>query len=369
MKNNYTGRFFYNADANPWGDGATEIVNKEETAAAATDDSATGDQGTEQQTENTGSDAPGETATTATATETNTKTEAAAVPAVVKDWRETVSNDDLFAHVKSKLDRATLLKAAGIEDDVIKAIEYKDATGDWTDYLRIKSTDYAKLSPQQLIEIELRKEFSDLDKEDFEAVLNDELAQYKLDREDYPENSEEARLGRIKLTRRTEAIRARLTEEQNALKAPEKQADTTAQDREVHREKVAVTVRNSDVVKNLTNSKLISYGAGEEAFNYEVKENADSLIDAAITAAAQQETLPTEAEISKMVKTLAYHLNPEAVEKALIDHGKIVGNRDVRKEMANTQAGAGYTSGEFKNMSDAELLANSGTIRQKSVDY
>ncbi len=362
MRTNNTVPFFYSPDDNPWGTGGATIVNKDaeqddvvdviepEPTPAAPDPEPT----------------PAEPEPAAQPA-AQTEPPAAAAPVIpepVKDWRETVSSDELLSEVTKKADRKALLKAAGIDEETIKAIEFREANGgNWNEYLRVKNTDYKALDAQQLIEMDLREKYPALDNKKFAIVLKNELRKYNLDRDEHDENSEEAVLGAIMLDKDSDSIRAKYIEKQDSLKAPEKQPDTTAQDREVFQREITDTIRNSDAVRNLQSSKLISFGTGEEAFNYEVKTEVSQLVDATITAAHQNGQKPSDAEISKMVKTLAYHINPEAVEKALIDHGKILGNKEVRREVANTQPNSETSTTNFENLSDAELLAKSGKVR------
>jgi hypothetical protein len=56
-----------------------------------------------------------------------------------------------------------------------------------------------------------------------------------------------------------------------------------------------------------------------------------------------------------------------AYEKALVDHGKILGERAVRKEAVNpAPGGQGSTPPPTPPMNDAELLRSAGTIRNKA---
>jgi hypothetical protein len=282
-------------------------------------------------------------------------------PEPIKDWRETVSNDDLINEVKKKLDRTALLKAAGIDDEVIKAIEYKESNGgNWDEYLQVKGTDYEKIGFEKLIEMDLREKYKGLDNNKFNIVLKNELKKYNLDRNDYEEDSEEAILGGIMLEKDAAAIKAKYIEKQNSLKAPEKIPDNTAQVREQFQQQVAATVRNSETVKNLSAKNLISFGEGEEVFNYEIKD-ARQLIDTAISVASNNDSLPDEAQIRETIEGLALFANKAEITKALINHGKILGERAVRKEAANVTPGGqtvtpvtqtGVTNIAFKKYSD-----------------
>lgn len=366
MKTNRSVPFFYDADPNPWGGGGAMVINHDNDTDTAVDDEPQEDTA-EEPTDEVAKETPAEV-----------KPEVKADPIIepvksaepiiepVKDWRETVSHDDLLAEIKKKFDRTALLKAAGIDEDTIKAIDFKESNGgDWNEYLRVKNTDYTKLAPEQLIEMNLRERKSGVDNKKFQILLKNELKKYNLDREEFAEDSEEAIIGEDALKEDADAIRVKFVEKQNSLKAPEKAPDTTAQDREISQTKITDHIRNSEAVKNLHTNKLIPYGAGDEAFNYEVTE-VDRLVDATITAAIQNGQTPTDAEITKMVKTLAYHVNPEAVEKALIDHGKVIGTRNVRKDASNSQSNTETTSTVVENLTDAEILGRSGKVRNSN---
>lgn len=368
MKVNNSVPFYYSPDDNPWGSGGALIVNKEDTDVL--------DDPIDDALEDVFKE-PAEVTETAVIDPVETteekqpdpvappaETVVAPVIEAPKDWRETVSNDDLVTEIRKKLDRKALLTAAGIDEETIKAIEYKESNGgDWNEYLKIKNTDYAKLAPQQLIEMDLKERYAGIDNKRFQIVLKNELRKYNLDRDDFTEESEEAILGSIMLDKDSDQIRAKYLEKQNGLKAPEKQPDTTAQDREIFQQQITANIRNSEPVKNLLSTKLIPFGLGEEAFNYEVKSEVNRIIEATVTASVNNGNNPSEADIAKMFKTLAYHSDPEGVEKALIDHGRILGNRAVRKEVSNTQANESTTSTNFENLSDAELLARAGRVR------
>jgi hypothetical protein len=349
-------RFMYSADEdNAWSGGGAAIVNKTGEEIEEVEE-------IEEEVKNeTVEETKEETPEAAAEVVPEVAKEVAKEPEVGKDWRETVSQEELIAEVTKKLDRQALLRAAGIDEETIKAIEYKEATGDWEQYLKIKNTDYTKLSREQLIEMDLRERKPNADNKKFQILLKAELEKYKLDREDYDEDSIEAIVGEDSLEEDSAIIRARYIEKQSSFKAPEKQPDTTAQDREVFQQQVTDIIRNSDTVKNLQTNKLLPFGVGEEAFNYEVGE-VSKLVDATITATIQSGQNPTNADINKMVKTLVYHIDPEAIEKALINHGKILGNRDVRKEVSNTKANTATTPTNYENLSDADLLAMSGKI-------
>lgn len=284
------------------------------------------------------------------------------VVAPVKDWRETVSDDDLITQVKSKFDRMALLKAAGIDEETIKAIEYKERTGGWDDYLKIKNTDYKAVAPEKLVELDLREKYKNLDNKRFEIVLKNELKKYNLDRDEVDENSEEAILGNIMLEQDAEAIRSKYIEKQQSLTAPAKQVEA-AQQPNVMQQQITDTIRNSATVKTLSASRMISFGEGDEAINYEIQDSTQ-LIDTAISAATQNGVVPTEAQIKDMVEGLALFANKNQILKTILNHGKILGEKSVRKEAANVKPNSETAGAAQEKLSDAGALARNGVMKR-----
>lgn len=253
----------------------------------------------------------------------------------VKDWRETATIDEIVEFAKSKADRTALLKAAGVDEETIKAIDFKEANGGkWDEYLSVKNTDYTKYSPEKLIELGLKEKYKNLDERQFGVILKSELSKYHLNRELYDEDSDEAVLGNIMLKEDSDLILSKFIERQEGLKAPEKQSDTKAKELETLSVKITDDFKNSQPVKELVSSKLISFGKGDESFNYEPKD-IDMLVSSAVASAVQQGQVPSNEEIAKTIKVLAYLFDPEGIENALINQGKEINSKSVRAEAVN----------------------------------
>lgn len=289
------------------------------------------------------------------------------VETVAADWRTTVTNEDLIAEAVKKIPREQLLKAANIDEETLQAILFKEANnGDWGEYLRVKNTDYSKLSKEQLVEMDLREKYKALDQRKFAVVLKNHLSKYNLDREDFTEDSDEAVLGEVMLDTDSSEILAKLLDKQNSLKPPEKQPDTTAHDREVLQQEITGVIRNSEPIKSLSTTKILSFGEGDEAFNYEITHDVNTLVQAATTAAIQNGKAPTDAEISWMLKTLTFHMDANKVINALLNHGKTLGKKAIRKNVVNTHDNSSTAPGSKSNYTDdASLLAGTGRIVNK----
>jgi hypothetical protein len=256
------------------------------------------------------------------------------IPEPARDWRETVTNDELISTAKAKLDRKQVLSAYGVDEETQKLIDFIDAGGNRQEYLRIRGTDYANLAPEQLIEMDIKEKYPTIDNKTLQIVLKKELAKYNLDREDFPEDSDEAQLGKFLLAEDSNGIRAKYITKQESLKAPERQPDTSAQDREVLQKQITDTIRNSEPVKALVTNKYISVGAGDEAFNFPI-DNVDNVMTAVLGAAANSGVPPNDTDLQGIIQTFAFHTNPKAYNDALIAHGKNLKAKQEAKEVRN----------------------------------
>lgn len=355
--------FFYSPDAN-------EMISysemMEQTQGAEEVPETLTEQATEQIAETT-------TNETVAATEPSTsEPEKVTQAAPIQDWRELVSPEDLMTEATKRVDRNAFLKAAGIpenlmslvgkiDEETIKFLEFKVAGGDAHEYLRIKNTDYEKLSPSQLLEMEIKERYPKIDTKTFNIVLKKELSKYNLDREEFPDESDEATIGEFMLKEDTDKIRAKYIDKQNSLKAPEPKPDTTAQDRAIVQQQVTDIVRNSGTVKELQTSKNLTFGEGDEAFNFEVK-NVDQIVNAVMSAALQNGNNPTEADVKDMISTFAIHADKKAFIQSLISYGKTLGEKSVSKELRNVQPGTSTTNAQAGYKSTAEALAKEGRL-------
>ena len=99
---------------------------------------------------------------------------------------------------------------------------------------------------------------------------------YYLNREDYPEDSDEAEYGQEQLRLDGENKRRSFIEEQEKFKAPEPKSDLDATKKEADLQQQQATlssaVMNNDATKNLQTAKAIKFGEGEESFNYPIKD-------------------------------------------------------------------------------------------------
>jgi len=294
-------------------------------------------------------------------------------PPPVTSWKESVTDEELLGHVAEKFQKPALLKTLGVPEHLIGAFdkitpeiakyaEYVASGGNPTEYLRIVNTDYKAMSELQLIELDLRERHPDLDQNKFQILLKSELKKYNLDRDDYAENSDEAVVGEIALKKDADKVRERYLQKQSELKAPALQPDTRAQEQAEKVKQITDTVRNSVAVKELQANKKLLFGVGADAFPLEIQDF-DGIVNSIISASIEAGKPLADADAIRLAKTVTFHNNMDAIEKAWSAHMKAVVEAAIRKEDRNA-APPGTTPAPTnpQNKSAGNLLATEGQI-------
>lgn len=190
----------------------------------------------------------------------------------------------------------TIFKALGFDDNkanFVKELQEADPklvgimqaykSGTLGEYVRELSTDYQKMSAEEVMRHQLRREYPKASDKALEALYEAEIVEkYKLDPDKYDEP--EVEKGKLLLEAKAERYRDEFTANQEKFllpKAPEPkkevQPDNTAdiqrQQIEAYRRELSETPYTKDIIAN----KTITIGEGAEAFKYPVDPN--SLID------------------------------------------------------------------------------------------
>ena len=256
----------------------------------------------------------------------------AEVPAT--DWRKSLKE------VLKDTDKYEAFKELGLTDFEIGMLKYKEKTGDYTPYLEVKSVDYAKMTPEQLIKADMQKKYPGMNERALNFKYNKDLEEkYYLNRDDFPEDSDEAIYGQEQLRIDAEQKRKQFIEEQQQFKAPEPQPDLDATNREAdlqrQRASLGESVMNNPFTKSLQANKYITFGEGEESFNYPV-EDVQSLVDTALSAIVNSGyTDASKLNAEVFYKQLAYGKDPAKFEKELINHGRNLSKKDLQNELQN----------------------------------
>lgn len=248
------------------------------------------------------------------------------------DWKKAIKD--------SNPDKYEVLKEMGYTDWTIDMIKYADKTGSWDDYINAKSADYSKMTPEQLIKLDMKRQYPGMNERALNFKYNKDLEQkYYLNREDYPEDSDEAVYGQEQLRIDGEQKRKQFIEEQQQFKAPEPQPDLDATNREAdlqrQRASLGESIMNNAFTKSLQANKYLTFGEGEESFNYPV-EDVQSLVDTALNAIVNSGyTDISKLDVEVFYKQLLLGKDMKAYEKAFADHIRNVSKKKLQDELQN----------------------------------
>lgn len=298
---------------------------------------------------------------------------APAAPEPPKPWYETATQEEIFTHGLSKFDKPALLKSLGvpehlipamdkIDPEIVKYAEFVAGGGNKNEYLRLTGTDFAGMGELQLLEMDIKEKNPGIDPQTLQIVLKRELAKYNLDRDAFVEGSEDAEYGKYLLKQDSAAIRQRYLDKQAGLKAPAAAPDTKAQERALLQTQITESVHNSAAVKNLQTTKKLTYGEGEDALQFEVTD-LDGIVSQVVSASIDSGKPLSDTEITRLAKTVNYHRNQEAIEKAWLAHVKANADAKFQKEVRNVAPGVEVLpNGQQQNKSNATIIATEGKI-------
>lgn len=211
------------------------------------------------------------------------------------------------------------------EDDFLKnfASAYRNHQ-DPTKVLSLMTTDFSKMSPQELVKYDLRERYPDVSERVFERLLEEEYSKYGIDENaltDEDEDSPDVELMNL----RTREIRQRLTESREKFLASTPSAQTSAE-----YEKFINFVKSHPATQSLAEQKVV-FGD----FNYAVDK--DSLLEYAIDGQKFFDMFNHEGQVNldKFYKVAAFAKDPDAFLKAQNAHAVAKAKIEWLKELKN----------------------------------
>lgn len=268
-----------------------------------------------------------------------------------------------------------LLKAKGLDDFAINALDYYTKEGDMSPYLEAKSVDFSKMSDEQIMMYDLQKQHKELTTDELNLLFEDAvLDKYKLDPEVYDVTANTTKAAQLRLKLDAKEKRDKFIESQKAFKAPERSGKSEmdklndeheawqAEQTKKHNEFVEF-VNKDDNSKNLIQNKKVVLGEGDEAFNFEVADP-QAIVKSAYTNDFLNSFKDKEgkARLDEWNRVVNYAYNRKAVEKALIDHGKTLGKVEAFKEKTNAIEHESTATGGKENLTPAQALAKQGRV-------
>ncbi len=308
--------------------------------------------------------------------------------APVINWKdEAIKNKkELFPLLGIDEDTINLSRELAQDEFLKKAIIYRKENGNLTPFIEAATKDWDKISHDQLVMDDLKKQYSkSLSPEKAEKLAKSEFNKRFSFKEDEllseEENAELAELNSIKLESEGERIRNERKAEQKQFMDSVKPIDRNAEIAKISKEREESDrkefeafknqIESSPVMAKLFSDKKIVIGANGNSFNYTV--NPDAI---------KEQTLDTNKfygqfwdgdkfNQEKWNRVAAYSLDPLAYDAALINHGRSLGTKDiVEKELENADDKNRPQPNQVKAKSLAKAFAEGGeTISMESLGY
>jgi len=264
--------------------------------------------------------------------------------------------------------KASFVSELGEIDPKMVGILQAYKNGNLGDYVRELSTDYNQMSDEDVMRLQLQKDYPKASKEVLDALYESEIIErYKLDPDAFTEA--DVNKGKLLLSAKAGKIREELiANQQNYLlpKPPEqKQPDNTAeieakQRMDAYRDGLTQHPYTKDIITN----KYITLGEGEEKFNYPTE--AQPLIEVLTNPQKWAETMwdtdTGEPKIQHQLAVAAFALDSEKFLSEYAKHLKAVGAKQVIDPIENAKPPGSATpaKSEAAPESLAALMAKAG---------
>jgi hypothetical protein len=317
--------------------------------------------------------------------------EAATIPVVEEKPQTTITWQEVL---KQQQPDTVLKELLGVDDtkigllktvkdlppQVVGLIDTWKSNGDLVAYLKEMTTDYSKMSSEDVMRSQFRLEYPRATEKAIEALFKKEIIEaYQLDPDKY--SDEEVEEGRLLLDAKADRFRDTLTQRQQQFlipKAPEQAAQVETDNTEEIEtarmiEERKAYVSNDPFVKNMFSTKQFTLGEGEEAFNFQIDPVAltDILFDGNKWAEAINDVSLNE-KGEKMYKPRPEHQALVSLVakygKGFLDayaqHFKTIGAKKVIEPLDNAKPPVNNNSSatQIAPQSAAEAMARSGRL-------
>ena len=284
-----------------------------------------------------------------------------------------------------------VLKALGFNDELTDLVSemkeldpkvlglfqsYKDGTT--TEYLRELTTDYSKMSDEDVMRYQLQKEYPKATQKQLETLFKKEVVErYNLDSEDEEELEEGQNLLAVKADRH----RDEFIENQEKYLLPkyvertqnENQVDPQIQAQQQEIERVTKIIEEDSYIRNLVDKNVYSFGEGEEVFNFPIEglsiknlvingdETGELMFDKVIGENGNESYIPKSKHQALVAIVNKYG---ESFLNELVKHGKSLGAKKVIEPIENAKPieSVNTSQSQSKPQTMAEAMAKGGRM-------
>lgn len=235
------------------------------------------------------------------------------------------------------------LKALGYDEQFIVIAKQYKADGNINRYVQAASVDFSKMSPEQLLRVDLQRQYPGATTDQLDLLFETEVKdKYKLDPDLFPPDGKDAKAAALKMKFDADNLRTKFTQENEAYKLPSRDLQAEAQTQQQAAIQQAQERNNAflnhDFSKSVTASKKLVFdlGQGVPAFNYKINP----------TEVAGLVTNPQQ--LAQYLSDGKGNTDPEAAwqmaaflrdrkgfVQAMINYGKTLGKDEVIEEKSN----------------------------------
>lgn len=278
---------------------------------------------------------------------------------ITQDWREFVKKPEhkkeIFQLLDIDEDSLNLSKDLKNDEFLKKAVIFRKEHGNLTPFIEAATRDYDKVTPEQLIMEDLKKQYSHLSSEKADKLAKVDFNQRFSYKEDPnltdEENAEIAELTALKLESEGEKLRQAKKAEQKSFLDSVKPVDRTADAQKLADEQAKKTqdefqkfaaMYDADPASIKLNAEKKIVLGKEKPFNYTV--NPATIKEQTLDISKFYGKFWSEKNgelvfnTDKWNRVVAYSENQEAFEEGLINHGISQGTKDlVENELENVK--------------------------------
>ena len=225
-------------------------------------------------------------------------------------------------------------------DPALQKIMDAYKAGRLEEYLKISTTDYDKMSAEQIIKLDLRKQWPSVSEKALDTLYQDKLKnEFKISGDYEDDNA----VGIELMEAKANMIRDGLKAEQANYQIPAYQPDPEAEQLRVQQEQQVIQIQqhleSHPALTAFETNRKITIGEGDEAFHFE----ADPMLDvrATLTSNSFYEDLwkqgPNGPQFDMETWILFNAIKKDKAKffKTLIDHGRTLGKKEEFNELRN----------------------------------
>lgn len=277
-----------------------------------------------------------------------TKTEIEAPKASIQDVLKTIPKDELY-------------KFLDLDEHTIRFDEFRKKGGNPYDYIQQKAIDWDKVPNENLIKLDMQKQYPNLSQEKIERLF---ASKYKQGENDLDEDKE---FGSIMMEADGDMIRRRNKEDQKknditTFQPPQQSNEYEAKFKQQEQEyqNVYNEIVNSEPVKKFISEKKLSIDIGNNKFHTFEIENPQFLIDVLFGKSAQGKPDP-----QLLLQAALFRAAPRQFIDGLVSQGRSIALLDeLLKDGQNISKPQGSTPRQSVTTANKKITPSSNRISQ-----